>query len=151
MGAVGEGGVLVVDERVLRIAHVPPEELERAADRERVELESRLARFREGRPRIPLGGRTAVVVDDGIATGSTARAACSVVRALGAARIVLAVPVCARGSTYVLAQEIDALVCLESPQDFRAVGQYYEDFRPTEDSEVMELLAHAVRTAQTAE
>ena len=72
-------------------------------------------------------------------------------RALGAARIVLAVPVCARGSTYVLAPEIDALVCLQSPQDFRAVGQFYDDFRPTEDGEVMELLAQAVRTGQTAE
>ena len=143
MGAVGEGGVLVVNERVVRLAHVGPEELERAERRERAELESRVHRFRGERPRVPLEGRTAVVVDDGIATGSTARAACAVARALGAARIVLAAPVCARESARVLASDADEMVCLETPRDFHAVGQFYVDFRPTEDGEVSDLLERA--------
>jgi putative phosphoribosyl transferase len=146
MGAVGEGGVLVVEDRVVLSAQVEPEELESAARYERAEVESRLRLFREGRPRVPLTGRTAVVVDDGIATGSTARAACAVVRALGAARIVLAVPVCAPSSLRAFASVVDDLVCLETPRNFRAVGQFYADFRPTEDDEVIGLLA-----AQTAE
>lgn len=148
MGAVGEGGVLVVEERVVRSAHLAPEVLDRAAGRERAELESRLQRFRDGRPGVPLAGRTAVVVDDGIATGSTARAACAVARAHGARRVVLAAPVCAPGSTRALAAEVDDLVCLQYPSDFRAVGQFYEDFRPTEDDEVVELLAQAAQTAE---
>jgi putative phosphoribosyl transferase len=141
MGAIGEGGVLVVEERVLRSAHVAPEDLELARHQQRAELESRLRLFREGRPRVPLTGRTAVVVDDGIATGSTARAACAVVRALGAVRIALAVPVCAPGSVPAVASVVDELVCLLCPGNFRAVGQFYVDFRPTEDDEVIELLA----------
>ncbi len=146
MGAVGEGGVLVVEERVVHSARVAPEDLELAGRRQRAEVETRLRLFREGRPRIPLAGRIAVVVDDGIATGSTARAACAVVRALGAVRIVLAVPVCAPGSVRAVSSVVDELVCLESPRNFRAVGQFYADFRPTEDDEVIGLLA-----AQTAE
>ena len=148
MGAVGEGGVLVTEDRVLRAAQVTPEDLERAARRERAELEARLRRFREGRPRVALTGRTAVLVDDGIATGSTARAACAVVRALGAARLVLAAPVCAPGSAPALEAEADELVCLQRPRNFRAVGQFYENFRSTEDAEVVDLLAEAARTAE---
>ena len=147
MGAVGEDGVLVVNERVVLLADVPPEQLERAERRERAEVESRVRRFRGGRPRVPLAGRIAVVVDDGIATGSTARAACAVARALGAARVVLAAPVCARPSVRALASDVDELVCLVTPRNFGAVGQFYDDFRATEDSEVVELLERA----QTAE
>ena len=148
MGAVGEGGVLVTEDRVLQAAQVTPEDLEQAARRERAELETRLRRFRAGRPRVPVRGRTAVLVDDGIATGSTARAACAVVRALGAARVVLAAPVCAPGSVRALEAEADQLVFLERPPNFRAVGQFYENFRSTEDAAVVELLAEAARTAE---
>ena len=147
MAAVGEGGVVVVNDRVLGLARVEPEELERAEKRERAELESRVARYRGGRRRIPLTGRTVVVVDDGIATGSTARAACAVARALGAARVVLAAPVCAQEAAQRLAADVDELVCLETPGNFRAVGQFYGDFRPTEDSEVIDLLAPAAGSA----
>jgi putative phosphoribosyl transferase len=143
MGAVGEGGVRVVDERVLRLANVPREEFERAGERARAEVDRCVQRFRGGRPAVPLTGRVAVLVDDGIATGSTARAACSVARALGAAGVVLAVPVCARESGRRLAADVDRLVCLHSPRQFRAVGQFYDDFRPTEDDEVIELLQRA--------
>jgi putative phosphoribosyl transferase len=145
MGALGEGGVRVVDERVLRVAHVPPEEFARAGRREREELDECVQRFRGGRPPLPLTGRVALIVDDGIATGSTARAACSVARALGAARVVLAAPVCARESARSLAADADELVCLQSPRHFSAVGQFYDDFRPTPDDEVIELLARAGR------
>jgi putative phosphoribosyl transferase len=143
MGAVGEGGVRVVDERVARLAHVSPEEFARAGEREREELERRVQRFRGDRPPVPLTGRVAVLVDDGIATGSTARAACSVTRAMGAARVVLAAPVCARESARRLAPEVDQLVCLQSPGHFSAVGQFYDDFRATPDDEVIELLQRA--------
>ena len=143
MGAVGEGGVRVVDERVARLAHVSPEEFARAGEREREELERRVQRFRGDRPPVPLTGRVAVLVDDGIATGSTARAACSVARAMGAARVVFAAPVCARESARRLAPEVDQLVYLQSPGHFSAVGQFYDDFRATPDDEVMELLQRA--------
>jgi putative phosphoribosyl transferase len=145
MGAVGEGGVQVVDERVARLAHVPPEEFARAGERERDELEKRVRQFRGDRPPVPLTGRVAVLVDDGIATGSTARAACSVARALGAASVVLAAPVCARESARSLTHEVDRLVYLQSPRQFSAVGQFYDDFRPTPDDEVIELLQRAGR------
>ena len=130
----------MVNDRVVGLAQLAPEDLERAEQRERAEVESRLELFREGRRRVPLTGRTVVVVDDGIATGSTARAACAVARALGAARVVLAAPVCARQTARRLAADVDELVCLETPRDFRAVGQFYGDFRATEDAEVIELL-----------
>jgi putative phosphoribosyl transferase len=145
MGAVGEGGVRVMDERVLRVAHVPPEEVARIGRRERDELDEYVQLFRGGRPPLALPGRVAVIVDDGIATGSTARAACSVARALGAARVVLAAPVCARESARSLASDVDELVCLHSPRHFSAVGQFYDDFRPTQDEEVIELLERARR------
>lgn len=93
MGAVGEGGVRVVNEDVVRATGVTAEEFEAVEERERVEVAKRATRFRGGRPPADLTGRTALVIDDGVATGSTARAACQVARAMGAARVVLAVPV----------------------------------------------------------
>lgn len=145
MGAVGEGGVRVTDRRVLALARVSPADLAAAQQRESDEIEARVRRFRGDRPRVPLVGRTAVLVDDGIATGSTARAACAVVRALGAGRIVLAAPVCAASSIRQLAADADELVFLQTPRDFAAVGQFYADFRPTGDDEVVELLHRAAR------
>jgi putative phosphoribosyl transferase len=143
MGAIGEGGVRIVDERVVRLAHVAPEEFARAGQREQDELDRCVLRFRGGRDAVALAGRVAVVVDDGIATGSTARAACTVARALGASRVVLAAPVCARESARSLASDVDELVCLQSPRHFAAVGQFYDDFTPTGDDEVLELLRRA--------
>ena len=150
MAAVGEGGVLVVNERVVRLTGVTQGQLAEAEERERAELDSRVQRFRAGRPHVSLDGRVAVLVDDGIATGSTARAACAVARALGAARIVFAAPVCAREAARQLAADVDELICLETPRDFRAVGQFYVDFRPTEDAEVIELLERVARSTATA-
>jgi putative phosphoribosyl transferase len=146
MGAVGEGGVQVVDERVLAMAAVPRAEFARAARQELLQLDDRVQRFRGGRPPLPLTGRVALLVDDGVATGSTARAACSVARAQGAVRVVLAAPVCSRESARSLTSCADEVVCLQSPPHFSAVGQFYEDFRPTQDDEVLELLERAGRT-----
>ena len=146
MGAIGEGNVRVLDPRTISMARVSQEDLQQVERQERALLESRVARFRQGRRRIDLTGRTVVIVDDGIATGSTARAACQVARHLGAARVILAVPV-APARAIVELKEPDDVVCLLSPQDFQAVGYYYRDFSPTEDSEVVQLLDAAAAPA----
>jgi putative phosphoribosyl transferase len=140
MGAVGEDGVVVVNDDVLRMGRVAEQTLADVRQREQDELERRARRFRGDRPRAQLEGRTAVVVDDGIATGATARAACAVARAHGAARVVLAAPVGSPQSLREIEPEVDELVCLESPYRFAAVGQAYDDFGPTADDEVVELL-----------
>ncbi|MBC7292235.1 MAG: dienelactone hydrolase family protein [Actinotalea sp.] len=140
MGAVGEEGVMVLDEGVLRSTRLEEDDVERVAERERAELERRTARFRGDRPRVPVEGRTAVVVDDGVATGSTARAACQVVRAHGAARVVLAVPVAPAGWDQRMAGVADELVAVATPRAFLAIGQFYDDFRQTADEEVLACL-----------
>ena len=147
MGAIGEDGVRVLNPEVVRLAQVGEAELEAVERREREELERRASHLRGGAPRAPVAGRTAVVVDDGIATGSTARAACQVVRAQGAARVVLAVPVAPAATVAELAGVADEVVALEQPEAFFAVGQWYRDFSQTSDREVMELLERAAATA----
>lgn len=139
MGAIGEGGVRVLDRDLMARAGVSDAALRAVEQRERDVLRDRIDALRRGRPRASLQGRTAVVVDDGIATGSTARAACAVARKLGAARVVLAAPVVPAGVT---AEELsaDELVCCAMPLGFRAVGNYYRDFTPTTDHEVATLL-----------
>lgn len=143
MGAVGEGGVVVRNERVLALGGIGREELERVRARETAEVEQRARRFRGARARAPLAGRTAVLVDDGIATGATARAACRAVRGLGAARVVVAVPVAAPSAVHRLQAEADEVVCLSSPEGFHAVGSSYVDFGQTGDEEVVRLLREA--------
>ena len=147
MGAVGEGGVQVLDERTVQWAGVQRGELAAIEERERGEVERRAVRFRAGRPAASLRGRTALLVDDGIATGATARAACAVVRAQGPERVVLAVPVCAPRAAELLRGEVDELVVLETPADFAAVGEAYADFRPVPDEEVVALLHRALGVA----
>jgi putative phosphoribosyl transferase len=145
MGAVGEGGVVVLNDPVVRAAGVDQAELAAIERRERAELERHALRFRGTRERVPLGGRIALVVDDGIATGATARAACAVVRAQGAARVVLAAPACPPAAVESLRPEVEELVVVECSPDFVAVGQAYADFRPTTDEEVVELLGRSTR------
>jgi putative phosphoribosyl transferase len=142
MGAIGEEGVRVLDHHVIARAGVSDASVRAVDQREREVLEARIQRLRRGRRRVPLRGRVAVVVDDGIATGSTARAACEVARRLGAARVVLASPVAPAGTT---AEELaaDELVCCATPLAFQAVGNYYRDFSPTTDQEVVALLGAA--------
>lgn len=145
MGAIGEDGVRVVNEAIVRSARVSEAGLAEVEARERAELERRARRFRGHRPRVPLDGKTAVIVDDGIATGSTARAACQVARAHGAARVVLAVPVAPPGWTSRFADEADELVAVETPAAFYAIGQAYDDFSQTRDEEVVDYLERARR------
>lgn len=143
MGAIGEDGIRVVNYDIMRSLGITEAEFAEVERRERSELERRARRFRGDRPRVSLVGRTAVVVDDGIATGSTARAACQVVRAHGASRIVLAVPVAPSSALADLSHIADEIVCLETPAPFYAVGQLYKTFSQTSDEEVVDLLRRA--------
>ena len=140
MGAIGEGGARVVDGSLVERAQVTDFELAEVERRERAELDRRADRFRAGRERIPLAGRTALIVDDGVATGATARAACQGARAQGAARVVLAVPVGATATVDELRSVADEVVCPEVHDVFYAIGQFYGDFSQTSDEEVVDLL-----------
>jgi putative phosphoribosyl transferase len=139
MGAIGEEGAEVVNEDVVGLGRVSPSEFAAAERRERAELEARVRRFRGARPPLPLVGRTVLIVDDGVATGATARVACRVARARGAARIVLAVPVGAQDALATI-PEADEIVAVSTPRNFMAVGMHYVDFRQTEDAEVTRIL-----------
>lgn len=145
MGAIGEGGVRVLDEAVLHACAVSEADVAAVEAREQAELAARVERFREGRPAVPLSGRTVVIVDDGVATGSTAKAACRVARARGAAGVILAVPVAPIGVERDFAGIADAVVALHTPWDFAAVGQFYRDFEQVSDAEVIGILAAAQR------
>jgi putative phosphoribosyl transferase len=147
MGAVGEDGVRVINREVVRLARVSADELAAVQAREQAQVDARAARYRVRRPRELLAGRTAVVVDDGIATGSTARAACQVARAHGAARVVLAAPVAPQGWQARIAGAADELVCVDTPRDFYAIGQFYADFSQTTDDEVIACLDRAAAPA----
>ena len=130
MGAVGEDGVRVINREVVREAGVGADELAAVQAREQARVEARAARYRVHRPREPLAGRVAVIVDDGIATGSTARAACQVARAHGAARVVLAVPVAPPGWQARIAGAADELVCVATPRGFFAHRPVLRRFLP---------------------
>jgi len=140
MGAIAEGGVRVLDERVVRRAGVAPWQLEEVEAREREALAERVARLRHGRPRPELAGRTALVVDDGVATGATASAAARAARRLGAARVVVAAPVGATDAIQGL-RDADEVVCPRTPEPFGAVAAHYVRFEQTSDAEVERLLA----------
>ncbi|MEO6822681.1 MAG: phosphoribosyltransferase family protein [Candidatus Nanopelagicales bacterium] len=143
MGAIGEGGVRVLDTDVLDQARITDAALQAVERRERGTLEARVAAIRAGHERVDVRGRTVVIVDDGLATGSTARAAVAVSRALGAAHVVLAVPV---GPPGVAARSgADEFVCLSMPPGFRAVGYHYGDFCATSEQAVIDLLDTAAR------
>jgi putative phosphoribosyl transferase len=143
MGAIGEGGIRILNLELIRAAGLSEVELAAVARREEAELERRVRRFRGERPPLVLDGRAVVVVDDGIATGSTARAACQVARAHGATSVILAVPVAARSSIENLEDVTDEIVCLTTPEPFFAVGQWYDDFDQVSDETVSGLLQGA--------
>ena len=141
MGAIGEGGVEVIHREVVDPLGITPDEIVRVERRELVELDRRVKAFRRSGPAPDIEGRQVVIVDDGIATGSTARAACQVARAQGAARVVVAVPVAPQGWERRFSVVADELIALHTPRRFGAIGAFYRDFRQTPDEEVTQLLA----------
>jgi predicted phosphoribosyltransferase len=141
MGAIASGGVRLVNHDVVDALGIPPAVIDQAARREQVELERRERLYRGSRPLIPLANKTVVLVDDGLATGSTMRAAVTAVGQQQPARIIVAVPVGASSTCEELASEADEVICLRSPDPFVAVGLWYRDFTPTSDHEVRALLA----------
>lgn len=141
MGAIADGGVRVLNPSVIAGLRISPDEIDRVADREARELERRARAYRDDRPPPELAGKIAVVVDDGLATGSTMRAAVSAVRARQPHRVVVAVPVGAASTCAELAAEADEVVCARTPPNFQAVGQWYVDFSPTTDDEIAHLLS----------
>ena len=145
MGAIGEDGVQVMDEAVVSAARVSPADIYAVEARERAEVDRRVQRYRSACGRVPLAGRTAIVVDDGMATGSTARAACLVARAHGASRVIMATPVASPQATAMLGQVADQVVALEQPDPFLAVGRWYRDFGQVSDHDVLTVLASAGR------
>jgi putative phosphoribosyl transferase len=143
IGAIAEGGVAVIDRGTVAALGVGDRELEALAAREQRELERRVRAYRGERPAVPLEGRTAVVVDDGLATGVTAAAGAAAAERRGAARVVIAVPVCAPETAEALGGAVDEVVCLMAPPTFRAVGAYYEDFGQLADEDVTRALSGA--------
>ena len=141
VGAVAEGGAPVVNDELVAHLRMSRDDLAAVVGREAAELERRVRRYRGGRALPDLAGRTVVVVDDGLATGYTARAAVAAVRAGGAARVVLAVPVGSPDTATELAGLVDEVVCLERPAGLFSIGEWYEDFRQVGDDEVVALLA----------
>lgn len=145
MGAVAEDGISVIDETIVRGAGVSAAELARVTGLERDEVTRRLRLFRGGRAPVALTGRTAIVVDDGVATGATARVACRVARHRGAGRVVIAIPVAAADALEILRLDADDVVCVRAVPSarFGSVSRFYLNFRPTSEEEVVALLAVA--------
>jgi len=141
MGAVASGGVRVVNEDVVRAADVTADVLDEVTARERAVVESRERLYRGGRPAPTLAGRDVILVDDGLATGATMRAAVAAVRAHEPRRVVVAVPVAPAGTVAALAQDGVEVACLLVPREFVAVGSWYRDFGQIEDEEVIRLIS----------
>jgi predicted phosphoribosyltransferase len=146
MGAIASGGALVLNDEVVRHLGGRMHEFEAVRAREQAELERRERKYRGDRPPLDIRGRTGILVDDGLATGATMEAAVRALRALGAARVVVAVPVASPEARNRIAAVADEVVCLAAPMFFSAVGQWYADFGQTEDAEVQDLLARAHAT-----
>jgi predicted phosphoribosyltransferase len=141
MGAIATGGLRVLDEDLIRMLDLPREVIERVTAAEMRELERREREYRGDRPPIDVRGRTVILIDDGLATGSTMRAAIAALKKEGAKRIVVAVPVAPPETCESLKAQVDDVVCAVTPEPFRAVGLWYRDFSQTTDEEVRDLLA----------
>jgi len=143
MGAIVDGGapVVVRNESVVRAASVGDDEFKAICDRQLAEIDRRRELYLGGTDRVDIAGRTAIVVDDGVATGATTRAALRATRMRNPARLILAIPVGPANVIAEMREEADIVICLEEPRDFLALGYYYQDFRQVEDQEVTDLLA----------
>ena len=146
MGALAGDGTCVVDEQLVESLGITPEELDAAVARESTEIARRERAYRDARPAPELSGKTVIVVDDGLATGATMRAAAIALRRHNPAKLVVAVPVAAPRTCASLAHEVDRVVCAFTPEPFHAVGLYYENFDQIGDEEVRRLLAQAAAT-----
>jgi predicted phosphoribosyltransferase len=145
LGAVAEGGVVLLNKRLMRQIRVSKEQLQGTIDRENEEMKRRVDVYRGDREPIEVAGRTVILVDDGLATGSTARAAIGALHHLGAGEVILAVPVGAPSTVRELESMADEVVCLSTPRMLMSIGQHYDDFTQTGDAEVVELLAELGR------
>ena len=143
MGALAPGGITVLNREVIQALGIPQQTIDAVVTREQRELERREREYRDGRPAADVSGRTAILVDDGLATGSSMRVAAKALRTEGAAQIVVAVPVASPPTCAEFEAEVDKVVCATTPEPFWAVGQWYRDFSQTTDKEVRELLARA--------
>jgi len=143
IGAMAEDGVPVVNDRLIHQMGIDEYFLSGLVEKEAEEVRRRIGKFRSGRPGFSLKGRVVIIVDDGLATGSTAQAAADFVRRQGAKKVILAVPVGAGESVFLLKAHVDEVVCLEQPENFYAVGLWYENFSQVEDEEVIEALKTA--------
>jgi predicted phosphoribosyltransferase len=150
MGAIATGGVRILDRQLIQMYGVPADAIELVTTQERQELARRERLYRDDRPPPDVRGRTAILIDDGLATGSTMRAAVEALREEGARRIVVAVPVAPIDTCEAMKDEVDEIVCAVTPEPFRAVGIWYADFGETTDEEVRELLALASATENGA-
>jgi putative phosphoribosyl transferase len=148
MGAIASGGIVFVNSDVMQAMDLPPQAIESAAAREQIELARRERVYRGQRPYPRLEGRTVILVDDGLATGSSMRAAARAVAAQKPRKIVVAVPVAAPSTCAELAREVHEVVCPYTPVDFSAVGHWYDNFTQTEDEEVQQLLRQAAEERQ---
>lgn len=143
MGAIGEGGVQVVEDSVLSATGLGPREVTAVERREQMILDERIAQYRRWRTAVPLEGRSTVIVDDGIATGATIRAACQVVSRRAALRITVAVPVATPEAVERIRAVCDRVICLHTPARFGAIGLFYANFAPVAESEVSRILIGA--------
>jgi len=150
VGAIASGGTQVINREVAVAYGIDESMVARIALREQGELERREATYREGRPPVEVTGRSAILVDDGLATGSTMRAAAQAVRRSGAGRVMVAVPVAPAETCDLLRRDADEVLCLETPEPFHAVGLWYLDFTPVDDEEIAELLRRAPQQSEPA-
>ena len=148
IGAVAEGGIRVLNDVLVEEVGIEPIELEAATARQRVELARRVHRYRGERSAVPVDGRVVIVVDDGLATGYTARAAIEAIRRGGARRVILAVPVAPEDSVAAMRGVADEVVVVDTPPRFFAIGDFYEDFAQTSDEEVVSLLERAATRSE---
>lgn len=143
IGAIAPGNITILDRESTGMLGISESQLGQLIDREKTEMEHRLRKFRGDRPFPDLEAKTVILVDDGLATGVTARAALASVSKRKPDEVVLAIPVCAPDSLKRIRREAHRIICLHSPEDFRAVGNYYQDFSQTSDEEVIALLKSA--------